>query len=176
MPRKIQNRQFKSVKILLNVEASPEKTKENILETKEKVIKSEELKVLNSTTAPHAIIPKNSTLKAHSKIPVNSEKKIPPIGKMEISVHALARLKSQIRREDKASLNKKIDLDEDESAPTSERVIELKYECICLRKRVQELLSQNAILNRRVIKEQERTKHIPKTTSIVPTSLEVKTC
>jgi hypothetical protein len=120
-----------------------------------------------------------------SKIPIFSHRTPITTQKIDKTINSLRALQPRIRQEitplvrSTKSTSKDGPVvvagsESDQNIPASEKIVTIRSENIELKKRTHELLLQNAILNKRVIKEQERSKNLPKSTSSVPTSLEVK--
>jgi hypothetical protein len=162
----------------------PEETKK-ILETE-----SNELPAKNGIkhTSNLAYAPKKKLMKVSIKIPAESTaSNIPIPSKLTNMTRRVIKLKESISA--LSSLQRRIlnpknlipefspeileELKETDSRTLTEKFVALKTENLGLKKSNNDLQVQNAILNRRIIKEQEKTRMFPKATTIVPTSLEV---
>jgi hypothetical protein len=121
------------------------------------------------------------------KAPAPAKRKVPFVSKLPMSTkanrkdallkkidHSLAELKALPQKLGKPNAtNRQTDGDSEDPLTLSERFLALKNEAMTLKKTNNDLNVQNAILNRRILKAQEKSKMYPKSTTIVPSSLEV---
>jgi hypothetical protein len=132
---------------------------------------------------------KGSKSKSVSHIPVRKRKlqlgSSGPLKRIDNTLNQLKTLKVKIKAEltQQISSPKRIsasipaddeELDLSDESKFKDQLIELSRSTQSLKKQVNDLSAQNSMLQNRLLKEQEKGKLIPKVTSIVPTSLEVR--